>query len=113
MYTEIQKNNKTYLHNPQDDGYYGVRVEPSSPEDNTSGKVGIHWEYLQYAPPSELVIELRSLIPEFRALETVREEEIEKKLSEKLNAEEKHYKYLRKLGLCPHCHTFCDGDCRS
>lgn len=100
METEIRKNGKVYLHNTND-GYYGVKVEPGSTEDNTSGKTGIHWEYLQYAKSSPIVDELRTLIPAFRELEIQPKKEISAipPVSPGINEP------------CSKCGTYCYGDC--
>lgn len=100
--TEIKKNGKTYVHNPVNHGYYGVRVSPGSENDNTMEGIGIHWEYLQYAKPSPLVAELRSLIHEFRQLEEPKETEA---------TVERPIKSVNEP--CPKCHTYCYGDCEA
>lgn len=93
---EIEINGRTYIEG--DPGYYGVRVEPGSDLDTTSGLTGIHWEYLPAAADSEIVRELREAAKGFRVPEPVQVD------SDPVVAS--------LAPICPKCSTVCYGDCR-
>jgi len=103
MITEIKKDGKTYVHDTDNDGYYGVRVKPGSRLDTTQGNIGIHWVCLQYARSSKLTKTLGELASEFDKIE--REPKKPEVVAKPVIA--------NRPGLCPRCHTYCDGDCQA
>lgn len=109
----IERNGKTYVYDVVSPGYYGVIVPPGSPEDNTMGKVGIHWEYLQYAPETDLVKELRGMSNDFLELEQEENKQREERELTRLKKEDERINRLVKSGLCPKCGTWCYGDCEA
>jgi len=108
----VEKNGRTYVHDLGNPGYYGVVVDPGSPDDNTMGKVGIHWEYLQYSSTPEAE-EIRRILSEFYALEDAEEKQKEARRIHQFEADEQRAKELKEMGLCPKCGTFCCGDCET
>jgi len=109
--TTIERNGKRYVHNTISPGYYGLIVPPGSPHDNTIGQVGIHWVYLQCAPDTELVREMRALLRAFAALEAEEAKKAEEKVLAHLRNEDERVQNLLKSGICPKCGTWCYGDC--
>jgi hypothetical protein len=111
---KIQKDGKDYVHDRSSPGYYGLIVDPGSEMDNTMGKTGIHWEYLQYADGNDALVKtLRSLLPDFRAAEDAEDRVQEEKISKRLRLEDERIDRLVKTGLCPKCGTWCYGDCEA
>jgi len=113
---ELKVNGKTYINDGS--AYYGLKVEPGSPSDNTAGKVGIHWVYLSYAPqtcPADeaLAAEIRVILPLFDAAEKKSTEEYEGRQDARAATEDAEEDALRKTGLCPKCGTWCYGDCEA
>lgn len=84
-----------------DHGYIGLRVAPGSDLDNTSKKIGICWKYPQYDRGPIVDAMREHALPLIRAEEQRREEA----------ARARATRTRERPGLCPHCHTYCCGDC--
>ena len=98
---EIEKNGKVYVKDPTDDARYGVRVTPGSEDDNTIGKVGIHWISPRFDMNDPYINEIRGVIS---ILDTSNPKPVVKEIVEVVPLVNEP---------CPKCHTYCDGDCEA
>ena len=102
-------------------GYVWYKCSVYNLPDNTMGGVGYHVVYRPLCKPDyqgaevvtdQMMADTREHYRLVKEMDKADEEIAEAKASKDCDEMDKIDRQRKANGLCPHCHTYCDGDCQ-